>query len=88
MAKDHGSSVKDDKQYEGLRRKGMSKARAARIANSPDASSEGGKKSGWTLAHIQRFGSSPPRVVGFGASARSRRGGADGHSVRGDGVDR
>ena len=35
MAKDHGSSVKDDKQYEGLRKKGMSKQRAARIANSP-----------------------------------------------------
>ena len=35
MAKDHGSSVKDDKQYEGLRKKGMSKARAAKIANTP-----------------------------------------------------
>ncbi|MEA2153928.1 MAG: release factor glutamine methyltransferase [Solirubrobacteraceae bacterium] len=46
MAKDHGSSVKDDKQYEGLRKKGMSKSRAARIANSPDASSKGGKASG------------------------------------------
>ena len=46
MAKDHGPSVKDDKQYEGLRRKGMSKQRAASIANSPDASSRGGKKSG------------------------------------------
>ncbi len=34
MAKDHGSSVKDDKQYEGLRKKGMGKSRAARIANS------------------------------------------------------
>jgi len=45
MAKDHGSSVKDDKQYEGLRKKGMSKSRAARIANSPDASSKGGKAS-------------------------------------------
>ena len=31
MAKDHGSSVKSDKQYEGLRKKGMSKERAARI---------------------------------------------------------
>ena len=29
MAKDHGSSVKNDKQYEGLRKKGMSKQRAA-----------------------------------------------------------
>ena len=37
MAKDHGSSVKDDMQYEGLRKQGMSKARAARIANTPDA---------------------------------------------------
>jgi hypothetical protein len=46
MAKDHGSSVKDDKQYEGLRKKGMSKSRAARIANSPGSSSRGGKKGG------------------------------------------
>lgn len=46
MAKDHGSSVKDDKQYEGLRKKGMSKERAAKIANTPDASKKGGKKSG------------------------------------------
>ena len=46
MAKDHGSSIKDDKQYEGLRMKGMSKSRAAAIANSPGASSRGGKKSG------------------------------------------
>ncbi len=38
--------VKNEKQYEALRDKGMSKARAARIANSPDASSHGGKKSG------------------------------------------
>ena len=45
MAKDHGSSVKNDKQYEGLRKKGMSKSRAAAIANTPDASSKGGKKS-------------------------------------------
>ena len=45
MAKDHGPSVKDDKQYEGLRKKGMSKSRAAAIANSPGASSKGGKNS-------------------------------------------
>jgi hypothetical protein len=45
MAKDHGPSVKDDKQYEGLRRKGMSKERAAKIANTPDASNKGGKNS-------------------------------------------
>jgi hypothetical protein len=46
MAKDHGSSVKDDKQYEGLRKKGMSKSRAAAIANSSGSSSRGGKSSG------------------------------------------
>jgi hypothetical protein len=45
MAKDHGSSVKHDKQYEGLRKKGMSKSRAAAIANAPNASSKGGKRS-------------------------------------------
>jgi hypothetical protein len=45
MAKDHGPSIKDDKQYEGLRKKGMSKERAARIANSPGASQRGGKSS-------------------------------------------
>ena len=45
MTKDHGSSVKDDKQYEGLCKKGMSKSRAAAIANTPDASKKGGKNS-------------------------------------------
>ena len=44
--KNHGSSVKDDKQYEGLRKKGMSKERAAKIANTSDASERGGKASG------------------------------------------
>lgn len=37
--------VKNEKQYEKLREKGMSKERAARIANSPGASSRGGKSS-------------------------------------------
>jgi hypothetical protein len=46
VAKDHGPSVKSDKQYEGLRKKGMSKSRAAAIANSPGSSSRGGKSSG------------------------------------------
>ena len=46
MAKDHGSSVKNDKQYEGLRKKGMSKSRAAAISNSEGSSSRGGKQSG------------------------------------------
>jgi hypothetical protein len=38
------SSVKDEKQYEGLRKRGMSKERAAKIANTPGASKKGGKK--------------------------------------------
>ena len=33
MAKDHGPSVKDDEMYEALRDEGMSKEKAARIAN-------------------------------------------------------
>lgn len=33
MAKDHGPSIKDDEQYEALRDEGMSKEKAARIAN-------------------------------------------------------
>ena len=39
-------SVENAKQYEKLKEKGMSKERAARIANSPGASSRGGKSSG------------------------------------------
>jgi hypothetical protein len=39
------SNVKNKKQYEALKDKGMSKERAARIANSPGASSRGGKSS-------------------------------------------
>jgi hypothetical protein len=40
------SNVKNEKQYEALKDKGMSKERAAKIANTPDASKHGGKKSG------------------------------------------
>jgi hypothetical protein len=39
------ANVKNEKQYEGLKKKGMSKERAAKIANSPGASSRGGKNS-------------------------------------------
>ena len=51
MAKNHGSSVKDDKQYEALRDRGASKEKAARIANANaggsgnQASRRGGKSS-------------------------------------------
>jgi hypothetical protein len=40
------ANVKNEKQYEALKKKGMSKSRAAKIANSPGASKRGGKKSG------------------------------------------
>jgi len=43
---DKRPSVKNEDQYEALKDKGMSKERAARIANSPGASARGGKKSG------------------------------------------
>jgi hypothetical protein len=41
-----GGNVKNEKQYEALKDKGMSKERAAKIANSEGASSRGGKQSG------------------------------------------
>lgn len=44
MAQDHGPSIKDDEQYEKLRDKGMSKSKAAAIANTEDASSKGGRQ--------------------------------------------
>lgn len=40
------ANVKNERQYEALRDEGMSKQRAAKIANSPGASSHGGKQSG------------------------------------------
>ena len=39
-------AVKNEKQYEALKDKGMSKERAAKIANSPDASKHGGESLG------------------------------------------
>lgn len=43
--KDHGPQIKDDEQYEALRRSGESKEKAARIANTPRgaAGRKGGK---------------------------------------------
>jgi len=42
---DKRPSVKNESQYEALNEKGMSKERAARIANSPGASKRGGERS-------------------------------------------
>ena len=46
MAKDHGSSIKDDQQYEELREHGMSKEKAARIANANAQSGRDPQKKG------------------------------------------
>ncbi len=46
MAKNHGSSVKDDKTYEALRDKGESKEKAARIANAKAAGGNPSQKGG------------------------------------------
>ena len=50
MAKDHGKSVKNDKQYEGLRKKGMSKGRAAAISNANAGSGNSASKKGGKAA--------------------------------------
>ena len=46
MAKDHGPSIKDDETYEALRDDGMSKEKAARIANAKAAGDEPSRSGG------------------------------------------
>ena len=53
MAKNHGSSIKDDEQYEALRREGASKEKAARIANA-GSRSETGEKGGHASKYEDR----------------------------------
>ncbi len=54
MAKDHGSSVKDDKTYEALRDKGESKQKAARIANAKAGGGKPSKKGGGSSKYEDR----------------------------------
>ena len=59
MAKDHGPSVKDDRQYEALRRGGASKEKAARIANTSrgEAARRGGGAGSyedWTVERLRK----------------------------------
>lgn len=42
MAKDHGPHIKNDEQYEKLRDRGVSKEKAARIANDSKSGKKGG----------------------------------------------
>jgi hypothetical protein len=71
-------TIKNRKQYEGLKKKGMSKSRAARIANSPGASKRGGKSSGsGTRRHATRQGGTTAQKRAAGrkggrATARKR----------------
>jgi hypothetical protein len=53
MAKDHGKSVKDDEQYEALRREGASKEKAARIANA--SANEGRSAVGERGGHAENY---------------------------------
>jgi hypothetical protein len=46
MGKSHGSSVKDDKTYERIRKSGASKEKAARIANARSGGGSPSKKGG------------------------------------------
>jgi hypothetical protein len=46
VAKDHGSSVKDDKTYEAVRKSGASKEKAARVANAKAGGGKPSKKGG------------------------------------------
>ncbi len=71
MAKDHGPSVKDDEQYEKLRKKGESKEKAARIANTPRsrAGKRGGKSGSyedWSKKDLQE------RAKEIGIEGRSK----------------
>jgi hypothetical protein len=68
-------TVKNERQYEALKKKGMSKERAARIANTPDASSRGGKASG--SGSSKRSASTRARQGGTTAQKKSagRKGG-------------
>ena len=58
MAEDHGPSVKDDEQYEALRREGASKEKAARIANTDrqtagERGGEAGSYDDWTKEELE-----------------------------------
>ena len=70
-------SVKNEKRYEALKDKGMSKQRAARIANSPDASKHGGQKSG-SGGNAKQGGTTAQKKAagrkGGKASAKRRKG--------------
>lgn len=56
MGKNHGPSIQDDERYEALREEGMSKEKAARIANTPprEMNDKGGSGAyeDWTMEQL------------------------------------
>ena len=68
------ASIKNERQYEALKDKGMSKQRAARIANAPDASSHGGKKSGSGGSTKQGGTTAQHKAAGRKGGHESRKG--------------
>jgi hypothetical protein len=52
------ANVKNEKQYNAIKDKGMSKERAAKIANTKDASKKGGEQSGKEGTAVR---AAPPR---------------------------
>ncbi|MCG6188344.1 DUF7218 family protein [Maribellus maritimus] len=61
--------VKNEKQYEALRDKGYSKEKAARIANTPDSGTKGGKSKKyekWTKEELYK------KAAKIGISGRSK----------------
>ena len=55
MAKDHGSSIKDDDTYEALRDDGYSKEAAARIANAQANSDQNPSRKGGKAAAYEEW---------------------------------
>jgi hypothetical protein len=68
------ANVKNEKQYEALKDKGMSKQRAARISNSEGASSRGGKKSGSGSNSSQGGTTAQKKKAGRKGGKASRKG--------------
>ena len=73
MAKDHGSSVKDDKTYEALREDGASKQKAARIANAKAGGGKPSQKGGEASKYEdQTKGELQKRAADIGIEGRSK----------------
>jgi hypothetical protein len=72
--KNHGPSVKDDKQYEALRDQGMSKEKAARIANSGKSASRRGGQSAkyeeWNREDLYK----KAKEIGLDVNSKSKKG--------------